>query len=192
MISLFFLRWFWNGFGVSPSMTGRWSVWIVLLWACTACVNAMVQRLGGGHGSPGRGGSWSHVRAVGDCWRSARMPELVWQVGSSSAGLTFTGEDKWWWGRLPGDWVFDSFTNVDGLGSDDDEVICSWGAGDIPEKVCPAGVTVLPSPSTFPLAGASSCPAGLWLAAGVSWLGPAVVGVWLLSCEWQSGHVSWT
>lgn len=39
--------------------------------------NAVVQRLGGGHGSPERGGSWSDVRAAGDRWLSDKMPELV-------------------------------------------------------------------------------------------------------------------
>lgn len=58
-----------------------------------------------------------------------------------------------------------------------------------------------PVPSSFPsfeqvpsscLLLGSSCPAGFWLAAGVSWLETVVVGDWLLSWEWQRGQVSWT
>lgn len=119
-------------------------------------------------------------------------------------------------GLSVGDWLLDSVTSGEGEEEededDDDEVFICWEAEGTPEEeelVSPADMTgplcrsCSPVPSSFPSSGrapsscfllavASSWPAGLWLAAGASWLGTVVVGDWLLSCEWQRGQVSWT
>lgn len=147
-------------------------------------------RAGAGSGPAGVISAWASS-CEGEWWEMVGVELCEIDGGEESMSTTpheeEDDEERW----SVGDWLCrEPVTSGEEEDDKEDE-----GTPEEEEEVSSDNSTVSSSflsSFCFLLGVASSWPAGLWLAAGVSWLGTPVAGDWLLSWEWHRGHVSCT